>query len=94
MTNAAQVATPEPVRLVIEKATVLVTGGASFIGSALVDQLVDANKVVVFDNGRRDALSGTRCAPHPILRRLEGGVVDLDRAESGRWLMGRPRARC
>ena len=78
MTNAALVATPAPDRLVIENATVLLTGGAGFIGSTLVDRLVDANKVVVFDNGRRDALSGTRSASHPNLRRIDGDVLDLE----------------
>ena len=78
MTNAAQVATPAPVRLVIENATVLLTGGAGFIGSRLTERLIEANKVVIFDNGHRDALSGTPAAAHANVRWLKGDVLDLE----------------
>jgi len=56
---------------------VLITGGGGFIGSALVRRLVEANSVVVFDNGHRDTLKGTDTPTHPNLYRVDGDVLDL-----------------
>jgi len=54
---------------------VVVTGGAGFIGSHLVDRLLTRNdRVLVIDNyatGRRDNL-----APHPNLTSIEGTIAD------------------
>jgi UDP-glucose 4-epimerase len=57
---------------------VLVTGGAGFIGSHLVDRLLtDGREVVVLDNfgsGRREFLAES--SDHPALRIVEGDVLD------------------
>jgi UDP-glucose 4-epimerase len=48
----------------LEGRRILVTGGAGFIGSHLVERLVERNEVVVLDDlryGRRENLSGLRC---------------------------------
>lgn len=54
---------------------VLITGGAGFIGSHLVDKLIArSDKVLVIDNyltGRRDNLT-----PHKNLQVVEGSIVD------------------
>jgi UDP-glucose 4-epimerase len=58
---------------------VLVTGGAGFIGSSLVDRLLaDGHHVVAYDNfstGRRSFLSGAE--RHPAFRLIEGDTLDL-----------------
>lgn len=57
---------------------VLITGGAGFIGSHLVERLVEDNEVLVLDNLARNALGSTRVAGHRHLRLVEGDVRDGD----------------
>jgi UDP-glucose 4-epimerase len=60
----------------------LVTGGAGFIGSHLVDRLIAAGEVVVFDNltsGKHEFLSQHRC--NPRLEFVRGDLLDMDRLE-------------
>jgi nucleoside-diphosphate-sugar epimerase len=45
--------------------TLLVTGGAGFIGSALTKALCDTNRIRIFDNLRRNALADTGLDKHP-----------------------------
>ncbi len=55
---------------------VLLTGGAGFIGTALARRLLDANEVVVYDNGHRDSLGKSDLLGHPRLRIIRGDVLD------------------
>jgi len=57
---------------------IFITGGAGFIGSHLVSQLVDANEVVVFDNLHRNALQFAHLDGHPRLRFIKGDVLDYE----------------
>jgi nucleoside-diphosphate-sugar epimerase len=57
--------------------TVLITGGAGFIGTSLARRLVEENEIVVLDNLHRDSLTGTDLAEHKNLRFIEGDVLDL-----------------
>ena len=55
---------------------VLLTGGAGFIGTALATRLVQENRVVVFDNGHRNAMGDTTLLSHPNLHYVAGDVLD------------------
>lgn len=62
----------------IQDKTILLTGGAGFIGSQLIKRLVSDNKVVIFDNLHRNALQYTDLVSHPNLKIIEGDVMDRD----------------
>src|SRR5262245_29122305 len=57
---------------------IFVTGGAGFIGSHLVNQLVEHNQVVVFDNLHRNALQFAHLEGHKNLTFVKGDVLDFD----------------
>ena len=70
----------------IENRTVLITGGAGFIGTALARRLLGANRVVVLDNGHRNSLEKSGLLSHPQLTVIKGDVLDAEdvrRAVSG-----------
>lgn len=62
----------------LQNSTICITGGAGFIGSELASVLVEHNKVVVFDNFSRNALSSKVCANHPNLTVIKGDICDFD----------------
>jgi nucleoside-diphosphate-sugar epimerase len=57
---------------------ILITGGAGFIGSHLVERLIDHNEVVVFDNLHRNALQFAHLDGHAHLHFIKGDVLDYD----------------
>lgn len=56
--------------------TLFLTGGAGFIGTGLVRRLIDHNRVVVYDNGHRDALRLSGLQGHPNLRFVRGDILN------------------
>ena len=62
----------------LTKQTILLTGGAGFIGTGLVARLIDDNRVVVYDNGHRDALRLSGLHGHPNLRFVRGDILDYN----------------
>lgn len=60
----------------IKDKALFITGGAGFIGSTLIERLIDDNQIVVYDDLRRDALSGKSISVHPNLRVVRGDVLD------------------
>lgn len=60
----------------IEGQRVLLTGGAGFIGTALVRRLCAANECVVYDILRRNALTPSGLDRHPNVRLVQGDVRD------------------
>ncbi len=65
-------ATPSQLR----DAHVLITGGAGFIGSHLVERLCQGNRVRVFDLMRRDALRPAGLHEHKNVELIVGDVLD------------------
>tara|TARA_R110002072_G_scaffold233795_2_gene391454 strand:+ start:60119 stop:61096 length:978 start_codon:yes stop_codon:yes gene_type:complete len=57
---------------------VFITGGAGFIGSTLIERLYQQNQIVVYDDFRRDALSGKPYANHPNVSIVRGNVLNPD----------------
>ena len=57
---------------------IAVTGGAGFIGSHLVERLLEHNMVVVYDNLHRNAIQFAHVEQHPNFRFIRGDVLDLD----------------
>ncbi|MCA9561061.1 MAG: GDP-mannose 4,6-dehydratase [Myxococcales bacterium] len=65
----------------IQDAHIVITGGAGFIGSSLAERLCKHNKVVLFDNMHRDALTGTALLDHPNVSLVRGDVLEADSLE-------------
>ncbi len=59
-------------------AHVLITGGAGFIGSHLVERLATRNRVRVLDILRRDALRPVGLHEHPNVELVVGDVMDAE----------------
>ena len=62
----------------IENKTIFITGGAGFIGSTLVGRLIERNRIVVYDNLRRNSLQNQSFHKHGNLSIVEGDVLDYD----------------
>lgn len=56
---------------------IFITGGAGFIGSTLIGRLIDQNRIVVYDDFRRDALSEKLFAKHANLTIIKGNILDF-----------------
>ena len=70
----------------VENRRIFITGGAGFIGSTLIGRLIDRNPITVYDDFRRDSLSGKSYAGHANLKVVKGDVLDpagLARAMAG-----------
>jgi nucleoside-diphosphate-sugar epimerase len=61
---------------VIRNATLLLTGGAGFIGTALTRRLVEHNRVRILDVLRRNALGAAGLDSHPHVELIRGDVRD------------------
>jgi len=60
----------------LEGQTILLTGGAGFIGTALTRQLVEKNRVRILDLLRRNALAEAGLDTHPNVELMKGDVRD------------------
>jgi len=62
----------------IEGKTIFITGGAGFIGSALIGRLIEHNRMIAFDNLSRNALKARDFRNHSNLELIEGDVLDYE----------------
>lgn len=62
----------------IENKRIFITGGAGFIANALIDKLIESNRITAYDNFHRDTLTTSRFAQHPNLDIVRGDVLDAD----------------
>ncbi len=72
--------------MAIEGRRILITGGAGFIGSHLVERLAAKNELRLFDSLHRNALTGTGLEALPSVELIQGDVLDraaVDRAIDG-----------
>src|SRR5687768_3420555 len=65
-----------PYDFAVEGAHILLTGGAGFIGSHLVERLARKNRIRVLDTFRRDALRPAGLHELPGVELMEGDVMD------------------
>ena len=64
--------------MALTRKRICITGGAGFIGSYLVQRLLDDNDVVVYDNLHRNAIQFAHVDGHPHLHFVKGDVMDYD----------------
>ncbi len=60
----------------LEGKSIFITGGAGFIGSTLIGRLIEANRIVAYDNLSRDSLKTKAYRDHKNLTLIKGDVLD------------------
>ena len=62
----------------IQDKTIFITGGAGVIGSTLAGYLVENNKIILFDNLKRNSLQSRSFKDHPNITLVQGDVLDFE----------------
>lgn len=57
---------------------IFITGGAGFIANRLISRIVEDNKITVFDNFKRDSLTGSGYDNHRNVTVVRGDVLDFE----------------
>jgi UDP-glucose 4-epimerase len=65
----------------MENKNIFITGGAGFISNALITNLIEKNKIKVYDNFTRDTLTNSAIGQHPNLTIIKGDVLDYENLE-------------
>jgi nucleoside-diphosphate-sugar epimerase len=60
---------------------IFMTGGAGFIGTALISRLIEENEIIVYDTLQRNALKETNLLNHSNLTLVQGNVLDGEKLE-------------
>lgn len=60
---------------------ICITGGTGFIGTILVNKLIEDNSIVVLDNLSRNALASSPSAGHKNLTLVQGDIMDRSAVE-------------
>lgn len=63
----------------IKDKNVFITGGAGFIGSSLIERLIQDNRITVYDKFERNSLKSRDYANHSNLTIIEGDILDYER---------------
>jgi len=58
---------------------IFITGGAGFIGSALIERLINNNSITVYDNFHRNALMYKSYANDSNLKIIHGDILDYEK---------------
>jgi len=61
----------------ISNSTIFITGGAGFIGSTLAGLLHGNNKIIIFDNFKRNSIKNRSFLNHKNISIIEGDILDL-----------------
>lgn len=59
--------------------TVFLTGGAGFIGTKIIERLIENNKIIIFDTLQRNSIKDTNISGHPNLKIIVGNVLDQEK---------------
>lgn len=59
-------------------AKIFITGGAGFIANRIINDCIDDNEIVVYDNFERDTLATSSLMDHPNLTVIKGDIRDFD----------------
>ncbi|PWT99993.1 MAG: epimerase [Bacteroidetes bacterium] len=62
----------------MENKSIFITGGAGFIANCLIKNLIEKNKITVYDNFHRDTLTTSGFAKHPNISIVKGDVLDYN----------------
>ena len=62
----------------IRNKKILITGGAGFIASHLIERLINDNEIIIFDNFNRNAFQYTDLGRHSNLEIVKGDVLDYE----------------
>lgn len=57
---------------------IFITGGAGFIGSSIVERLVEENEIIIYDSLRRNTLNETTFINHPNLTIVQGDILNMN----------------
>ncbi|MFQ5672478.1 MAG: NAD-dependent epimerase/dehydratase family protein [Nitrospinales bacterium] len=66
----------------ITGSTFFITGGAGFIGSWIIEQVIENNQVVVYDNCHRNALQYTPFMNHSNLKFIKGDILRVEELQA------------
>lgn len=65
----------------IRNKTIFITGGAGFIGTAMCQRFHKDNKIIIYDNGRRNALQYFDCKDSENVTVIDGDILDRKHLE-------------
>jgi UDP-glucose 4-epimerase len=65
-------------KIMIRNEKIFITGGAGFIGSTIVEKLIQDNEIIVYDNFSRDSIIDKWFINHHNLKLIKGDVLDFN----------------